>query len=859
MLNRGSGAAKRGIILPALLLFLLSGLLSSPATAVDAGSTPPRASAQEEAGKQRASCEEAGLEYLAEADACSHGPDPAPSGVDPTRTVRPVSRQAYTGPEALRTQLSTVEPRFECEGDGTSGYRTEVLYVRASDRPDRFEQYRESFVQWAFEADGIYRTSAAATGGDRRIRYVTDQTCAPKVSTAVLSPEGDDSLGNTIIELQQLGFDRQDRVYLLFVDASVYCGVATARSDDRPGQGNRNNSGQSYARVDAFCWSGHIAAHEHMHTLGGVQFSAPNSSKGFHCVDEWDLMCYSDEPQFPQTRIDCPDASFDRLFDCNQDDYFSTDPPPGSYLADHWNTADSQFLVGGGAGLPCSDKANEPADDTFAGAQQVTFGAWTSNAFCRVGDADWIMVPAVANQTYQLEFADLTGGAQVVAGVYGPNGKFRPNGFYDFVWFLGTTLQFTARTGGNHYIRVGDNYSSGEGDIERTYKVRVVERPVRGRVAGGWGYNGVSQLGSAFPSPPGMPALPPEPFPGWNPIDASAGILHSLAVSPEGYVLSVGWNGTGQLGDGTTTDRSWMVGVPGFSGVTSVSAGFLHSLALKKDGTVWAWGSNVFNQLGDGTSVDRRLPVKVKGLTDVVQVSAGWYHNLALKRDGSVWAWGWNGFGNIGDGTLQTRAVPVKVDVPKSVWVSAGLGHSLASGAGGQARAWGLNSTGQLGDGTRIDRATPVPVLGPQNLYQVAAGALHSIALDNNSRVWGWGNNAFGQAGGSTPEDRLEPEPVLCVAPSVECAWSSEPEERLGEVMWVSAGGFHNLAINVMQPGGGRVWSWGWNGLGQGTQGMPADWSPTAVPGRTQLFHVSAGYLHNLLLQGGQRDTFLAD
>ncbi|TMK89018.1 MAG: hypothetical protein E6G57_03710 [Actinobacteria bacterium] len=282
---------------------------------------------------------------------CTHGPDPAPPNIDVRyRRGTPVTAAGTsTGPGTAQSS----NPNPPCYDDGQSGDRVQAIYAHAADVSDRYGSLVPSIRQWAADADAVFNRSAAETGGVRHVRFVTDSSCQIAVLDVQLSTTGDDNMGNTVQELQAQGYKGSNRKYLVWTDANVYCGIAQVYGDDSAAQTNLSNGASSVAgevaRVDNACWgldssNQSIEAHELMHTLGGVQTSAPHATKYSHCWDDSDRMCYDDGSGAAMSQV-CP-ASHENTFDCNHDDYFSTNPPTGSYLATHWNTATSSFLSG---------------------------------------------------------------------------------------------------------------------------------------------------------------------------------------------------------------------------------------------------------------------------------------------------------------------------------------------------------------------------------------------------------------------------------------------------------------------------------------------------------------------------------
>ena len=278
---------------------------------------------------------------------CTHGPDPAPPGVNPNKP-RPLPGQESQPQPREATAMST--PQVPCYGDGKSGDRVQAIYAYPADKPDRYTSVAPSISTWAAQMDQVFNDSAKQTGGIRHVRFVTDANCNLIVDKLQLSSTADDSFDNTMAEMQALGYDSPDRKYLVWMDSTVLCGIAGYYVDDTSGDTNANDGtapGQ-VARIDSGCWGladqgQSVEAHELMHTLGAVMASAPHATPLGHCTDGADRMCYDDGSGLTQQSI-CPAAN-EAYFDCNHDDYYSTHPDAGSYLDTHWNAADSAFLA----------------------------------------------------------------------------------------------------------------------------------------------------------------------------------------------------------------------------------------------------------------------------------------------------------------------------------------------------------------------------------------------------------------------------------------------------------------------------------------------------------------------------------
>ena len=336
------------------------------ATAASAGASNPTPSTSSQPGGVAASAEDG--------TTCSSRPGPdlctavtpvAPVGpplvedhdevegpVIPATTADPNVSRATSNDTGSVTASDVLAPM--CSGTGNDDERVQPVYAYTSASPN--PTTLASIPSWAGEADDAYSDSAARTGGSRRVRWVTTTGSAGCTVSVLAVPitRGATDFVSLVAQLRAAGLTNGLRKYLVWTEGNIdnpqssTCGIGQFYADDSPGPDNANaTDGPLFAAVDTRCWNqngGHsVPSHELMHELGAVQSSAPHFNGDGHCTDDYDAMCYG-----PTTDVvpSCSDFSVERLFDCNGDDYFNTDPPAGGYVCTHWNTASNPYLYG---------------------------------------------------------------------------------------------------------------------------------------------------------------------------------------------------------------------------------------------------------------------------------------------------------------------------------------------------------------------------------------------------------------------------------------------------------------------------------------------------------------------------------
>lgn len=334
-----------------------------------------------------------------------------------------------------------------------------------------------------------------------------------------------------------------------------------------------------------------------------------------------------------------------------------------------------------------------------------------------------------------------------------------------------------------------------------------------------WGFNFFGQLGDG--STTDKP-LPTPVLGGLTFQSVSAGGTHTCGVTVTGaaYCWGLGPLGTMLTGELATTPTEVSSGLT----FQSVSTGGNHTCGVTTDSVAYCWGGNLFGQLGDGTTTDKTMPTPVVGGLKFLSVSAGGMNNTCgITTTGVAYCWGRNDWGQLGSTrTARFRTEPTLVSGGLAFQsISSGSLHTCAVTPDGLAYCWGNNSIGQIGASNVFGLTSmPVRVSGGLSFASVSAGDEHSCGVTTMGAGYCWGFNLDGQLGNGMTAYTPVRVPTL-VAGGLTFASVSAGRG--------SVRGAHTCGITP----GGLAYCWGSNVVGQlGDGSMVSSAVPVRVGGQ---------------------------
>ncbi len=311
-------------------------------------------------------------------------------------------------------------------------------------------------------------------------------------------------------------------------------------------------------------------------------------------------------------------------------------------------------------------------------------------------------------------------------------------------------------------------------------------------------------------------------------------------IGNNGRAYCRGHNSEGQLGDGTVSDHATFETVTMPAGVTSfvgISAGSYHACALANTGRAYCWGDNGSGIVGDGSTTDRLVPTAVTlptGVDGFTKISTGGYNVCALGTNRRVYCWGEGSYGGMGNGTnTATNTTPQLVNLPVGVNYFTDISSqatNCAIGDNGLNYCWGWNNNGQVGDGANSNRNVPTAVTMPALVTSFSKIGNTCGIVSSTSNLYCWGNNTYGQIGDGSLENRLVP--VAANLPT-------------GVKYYTSFAQSDNNTCAIGDNGQAYCWGQNNNGqLGDGTQiDNPEPVNPIPLPaGVTSFTQITVGF-----------------
>ena len=386
-------------------------------------------------------------------------------------------------------------------------------------------------------------------------------------------------------------------------------------------------------------------------------------------------------------------------------------------------------------------------------------------------------------------------------------------------------------------------FLSPDGDLETSFvsDTAIIDQFAKTGSLWGWGSNANGQIGDGTTTQRSRPVQISGTT--WSLVSNASTYWNgsSSGIKTDGTLWVWGIGTDGRIGDGTTVSKSSPTQITGTNWKQS-ACGKFHTAAVKTDGTLWVWGNNASGQLGTSNATNYSSPVQtVSATNDWKMVTCGEYTTMAIKTDGTLWGWGGNQYGTLGVGDGNNKSSPTQT-AASGTWKQVALGnyHGGAVKTDGTLWMWGYNPSyyAPIGDGdSGTNRLSPVQTsAGGTNWKQLSCGKNISAAIKTDGTLWTWGNgNYYGSLGDGAAAVRITP-----------------VQTSAGGTNWkmVTAGCYHMAAIKT----DGTLWTWGANdysnlGNGSATASYVGVSTPVqTIAGGTNWRMVSAGQRGSLAI-----------
>lgn len=245
-------------------------------------------------------------------------------------------------------------------------------------------------------------------------------------------------------------------------------------------------------------------------------------------------------------------------------------------------------------------------------------------------------------------------------------------------------------------------------------------------------------------------------------------------IAADNTLRMVGYNGTGQLGNGTTVNTltPTKFGLNGTDIPVNVFTNFVSggnsTFVLTNSGQIWGAGANWAGQLGNGTTTQSSTAVQFQlpaGKTPQY-VSVGASVTFVLTTDGNIYAAGECAYGQLGSNytisgcsnkSLYQRVnLPTPTSDPNTIPttnITNDYHSTFVRMQGGKVYGWGGDSNSIFGSSSTSDTSNPVQIgtfgnTGQPTAKQIFTDGNTLWIIDSNGTLWGEGGNMYGELGG---------------------------------------------------------------------------------------------------------------